>query len=285
MNFKVAGMAEIIDETGSVVDDVSASEPTTETWMEPVPLKYRKKRAWLALGIGVILSVALVSMQLNNGRPLGNLWLSVIPFAIGLLRWRVWLTRESVRKYASTTRLLSKKERFNKTAWSILGFLVGTYLLMLGLAMGRNAGFIVLGIFIMVCSVFMGLVQYSRKEESIITKEGAEAKARVEMETWWAKFLARLFTLEHWWMRYPFAGLLLYGAYRAFLDTAPGSGFWALMYAIAALYIARKVFAVIAVLAVLGLIGWGIFGAVAALPVSVAVIIGAIIIAGAVNSK
>lgn len=278
-------MAEIIDETGSVVDDVSASEPTAETWMEPVPLKYRKKRAWLALGIGVILSIALVSMQLNNGRPLGNLWLSVIPFAIGLLRWRVWLTRESVRKYASTTRLLSKKERFNKTAWSILGFLVGTYLLMLGLAMGRNAGFIVLGIFIMVCSVFMGLVQYSRKEESIITKEGAEAKARVEMETWWAKFLARLFTLEHWWMRYPFAGLLLYGAYRAFLDTAPSSGFWALMYAIAALYIARKVFAVIAVLAVLGLIGWGIFGAVAALPVSVAVIIGAIIIAGAVNSK
>jgi len=264
-------MAVIIEWSVKGIDEVSGHEPMAAMWMEPVQLKYRKKRAWLVLSIGVILSVALAMMQFNSGRPLEDFWLSVIPVAVGLLRWRIWLSREFIRKYASTTRLLSKKERFRKTAWPILGFLVGAYLLMLGFIIGRDAGFMILGVFIIICSISTGLVQYSRKEEVILTKEGAEAKVSLEMG---GVFIDESATkvFSHWWMRYPFAGILLYVAYLCYLDYRLGSAFAAFMIVVAAT-------------AVVGFIWWAIFGAVAALPVSVAVIIGAVIIAGAVSSK
>jgi hypothetical protein len=91
--------------------------------------------------------------------------------------------------------------------------------------------------------------------------------------------------LEYWWLRYPFAALLLYGAYAIYLDSKPGSGFWAIALSLAALYIARRVVVAIAVVGIVCLIGWAVFGAIAALPISVAIIIGAIIIAGALTSS
>ena len=97
------------------------------------------------------------------------------------------------------------------------------------------------------------------------------------------KFLEWL--LAQGWMRYPWAGLLLYVAYEISRDATPGGTFWAVVVAAFALYLVRDVFLVVVVLAVVGLIAWAIFGAVAALPVSVAIIIGAIIIAGALRSK
>ncbi len=67
----------------------------------------------------------------------------------------------------NNSRMLSRKERLNKLAWPIFIILVGAYLLMLGLIMGKNAGFIVLGLVIIVVSIWVGWKKYSIKSDEV----------------------------------------------------------------------------------------------------------------------
>lgn len=67
----------------------------------------------------------------------------------------------------NTNRLLSRREMLNKLAWPIFIILVGAYLLMLGLIMGKNVGFIVLGLMIIVVSIWVGWKKYSIKSDEV----------------------------------------------------------------------------------------------------------------------
>lgn len=87
-----------------------------------------------------------------------------------------------------------------------------------------------------------------------------------------------------WWLRYPASIAVFAGAYWAFFEWNKKAG-WILgfLFAIIGLGLVRELFvgALLAVLA--GLLLWALGAAVAALPVSVAIIIGAMIIAQAVR--
>ncbi|MEJ8815197.1 hypothetical protein WKW77_29290 [Variovorax ureilyticus] len=91
-----------------------------------------------------------------------------------------------------------------------------------------------------------------------------------------------------WWVRYPLGALVMYGAwYCAFewQSTQIPLAHWifAGMLAIISLGLVRELFLGILVAVVVGLLLWAGGAAIAALPVSVAVIIGALIIAGAMK--
>lgn len=87
-----------------------------------------------------------------------------------------------------------------------------------------------------------------------------------------------------WWLRYPASAAVFYGSYWSFFEWEKRAG-WVLgvLLLIIAVGLARELlFGVIAAV-VVGLILWAVGAAVAALPVSIAIIIGAMIIAQAVK--
>lgn len=126
----------------------------------------------------------------------------------------------------------------------------------------------------------------------VLTAQGTAEQARLAESrrnnpSAFGRFFIWMFEtiFEKWWLRYPLAGLLFYFAYQFYIDPKPDSKAAAAWIAIAALFIARRVMGVIIGVSILCGIIYLIFGAIAALPVSVAIIIGALIIAGAMQSR
>jgi len=87
-----------------------------------------------------------------------------------------------------------------------------------------------------------------------------------------------------WWLRYPASVAVFYGAYWSYMEWEKQAG-WIIgtLLLIIGIGLARELlFGVIAAV-IVGLVLWGLGAAVAALPVSLAIIIGAMIIAQAMK--
>ena len=83
-----------------------------------------------------------------------------------------------------------------------------------------------------------------------------------------------------WWLRYPASIAVFAGAYWAFFEwNKKASWILGVLLAIIALGLVRELFVAAIVAVLIGLALWAFGAAVAALPVSVAIIIGAMIIA------
>ena len=87
-----------------------------------------------------------------------------------------------------------------------------------------------------------------------------------------------------WWLRYPLGVAAFYGAHWAAFEWDKKAGwFVGLLLAIIGLGLLRELFLGILIAAVAGLLLWAVGAAAAALPVSVAILIGAMIIANALR--
>jgi len=87
-----------------------------------------------------------------------------------------------------------------------------------------------------------------------------------------------------WWLRYPASITVFSGSYWAFFEwDKKASWIFGVLLAIIALGLVRELFVAAIVAALTGLALWAFGAAVAALPVSVAIIIGAMIIAQSVR--
>lgn len=110
---------------------------------------------------------------------------------------------------------------------------------------------------------------------SLIVLSEDEIKAQAETKAKWERIEKR------WWYRYPMAGLAFFGAW--FIVQTKPQLWW--VAAIAVLYglVLAKELGFLALFGLACIAGYWILQGVASLPVSVAVIIGALIIAGAVS--
>jgi len=86
---------------------------------------------------------------------------------------------------------------------------------------------------------------------------------------------------KKWWYRYPFAGLMFFGAWFL-VETKPGLWWLAAVLAIYGLVLAKEL-GYLALFGLACLLGYWLLQGIASIPVSVAVIIGALIIASAVR--
>ena len=87
-----------------------------------------------------------------------------------------------------------------------------------------------------------------------------------------------------WWLRYPASTAVFAASYWAFFEWQNKAG-WVLgiLLAIIGLGLVRELFLGLLLAVIAGLVLWALGAAVAALPVSIAILIGAIIIANAVR--
>jgi len=122
-------MPAIIEGEAIVIDDGrSNQQPILPSWLEPLPETYKTRRAWIALGTGILVSqfFAYLSWKLYELQqfpsPLGAMTLLgvVLPLAIGLYRWRFWKTHPEVRRYAKITPHDANENRGPSPWWSRL---------------------------------------------------------------------------------------------------------------------------------------------------------------------
>lgn len=271
---------------------IDLSEDDTVSWLEPLTPAFKKKRAFLALGIAVVLSAGLAWIQWRNDipDPKAYAWGFVI-LAIGAWRFRAWGQKETVRKFQTTEKVLTKRQRLVIAAPMLaLGF--GGTGLMFGMQFGlEGIQTWPIGLVFLVIGLAGVLVYAFNRKNTVLTERAAKLKAFYEAPpTPSAEQLAKQSAIESKFeelvmlkvVRYPVAAGLLWLAYELADGEKPK---WVLIGAavIGALFAAHELFLwlVIAGL-VVGVLALG-FNVMAALPVSVAVIIGALIIAGAIK--
>lgn len=105
-------MPVIIEGEAIVIDDGSSNpQPIMPSWLEPLPEAYKVRRAWIALGASVLVSLffAYLSWKLHSLDQLlsargvfGVLGIIASP-VIGVLRWKFWISHPQVRRYAKIT--------------------------------------------------------------------------------------------------------------------------------------------------------------------------------------
>ena len=275
--------------------DVS-NDAKPASWIEILPPRVRWRAfAWRA-GIGLFLAVALWILEYRNGTlSFGNLWFGATPLCIGLFFGALAYRKCEVRRYKQTYVSYTHRERIKRASkWWVCG------LVLLALAWGT---LLEQGKFaeqwwyaspiLLIFLVGMGL--YRLKGETSTSSEAAKAKVQAEQARKQAEKQAEDAAnaasqtvidelMEKPLVRYIIAAALAYGAYYFGAESTSKNAGWAAAGCIAlAAIFARELSKWILGLSLVGLIAWAVIAGISALPISAAIIVGAIIIASAVN--
>lgn len=277
--------------------DSSLAQPASipASWTEVVPKWYKLLRAGLAGGLAIGFCVLLLLIQFGNGADLDFItafWFFVVA-AVGVWRCRYWLALSERIRYATQTVPLPLASRFRKALPVLLlgfgGF--GTVIWLQSLE-NRLHDYWWYGLPLLALG-FGGLLYVMLKRtETRLTDEAVKVKAALEykppstepatpskIEELGEKLLSIV------WVRYLLAASCFWGAYESsqvetfdkrqtlFTLVLVGLGLW--LSKEAALWLAGLA-------VVVGLFAL-LFAGVAALPLGVAVIIGALIIASAMR--
>jgi hypothetical protein len=274
--------------------DLDATRPAA--WLEPLPLARRFLAFAWRFAVGLGLSGWLASAQLaNNVRGPEWFWtLGIFTFAV-VMAVRAFRKRD-VRMYDTTLIQYTMRQRLIRSGkWFVPGIgLIGFIWWMQMLEDRFNEYWwyawpalplvlVGVGLFLLRSErVLSGLGQHARAED-----EAAKAMRRQEL----GSVFDRLMNARP--LRWSIAAACFYGSYSwAFESNDRRSGLAAVAAFVLGLVFAREIGlwvlglgAWLIGLAILIGIGAALFAGIAALPVSVAVIIGAFIIAGAVGKK
>jgi hypothetical protein len=105
-------MPAIIEGEAIIIDDGSSEQHSIlPSWLEPLPEAYKARRAWIALGTSILISIFFAYLswkfyllhQLLSARGALTLLGVIAAPAIGIYRWKFWITHPEVRCYAKIT--------------------------------------------------------------------------------------------------------------------------------------------------------------------------------------
>jgi hypothetical protein len=220
---------------------------------------------------------------------LDRAWIGIVPLGLGALFGYAAYQKAQVRRYSVARVVYSHKDRL-KRAWKYWAF--GGSLL--AFAWGYQLGHDQFADYWwyawpVLFPLFVGTRLYLLRGEVALTPAAAKAKSHYEaLEQKAATEAAEPGPLDKVlasrWARYPAAAALLYGSYYfAFVDTSKNAGTAALALLVLACLCAYEAAVAVLVVSLVMAIGWALFAGVSAIPVSVAIIVGALIIAAALR--
>jgi hypothetical protein len=228
----------------------------------------------------------MVWLQVAGGADMKATAWGIVALAVGAWRYRAWQQKDTVRRFASTLQPVPLARRLQKT-WPLLAFGFGVPLLITAVSYVTDEdmrGARTALVFVPAGVLGLLLIAFHRQEK-VLTPGAAQLKATFDAEQarknehWADPFWA---FLANRYIRYPLSGVLLYFAYETLQDPK-SKGIYVAALLFWTLFAAWEVSAwLLGAGVVIGVLVLG-FNLVAALPVSVAIIIGALIIAGAVK--
>lgn len=257
------------------------------SWIESGPLAARRKALIQRTCYGLAVACFLWAMQWRNGAlDFDHVWVGGIP----IIAFSIWgygaYIKENVRRYTTTVVEYTKKDRLKRAwKWWAVGFVCFAVIWGAQYAAGQLAQYWwyawpVAAFFI------VGTGLYLLKGEMVLTPDASKAKSYYDAEQEKLKREGKVLTgldvlMEMPAIRYPLALLCLYGAYYFSTEsTDRRSGVVAVVMVLLGGYLAREISKWLLGFGAIFAIGWALFAGMAALPLSAAIIIGALIIAG-----
>jgi hypothetical protein len=264
-----------------LVDDESV------TWLETIPKSQRAKSALLRVGAGLVVSLLIWLAQFFSEKEieLAPILIGFIPIFIGAFFALKVFNRLVVRRYAVVSFGLTRDERI-KDARGLAIFAVG-YCLIIAIALvasgslSTNWPLLLPGFFF----CFLAVWVFFQKGNAVLTPQAAEVKSHfeaLEKKAVEARNLALEKKLNAPSVRYPFACLIAFLSFAFADEIIEGDRLFPWLLGAAILYLIREAFLWVAGISIVVGVVILVWHGVGALPVSVAIIIGALIIAAAV---
>jgi hypothetical protein len=265
---------------------------TPTTWLQAIPERDRRTAfAWRA-GAGLAIAFGLWALQYSNGvLDLTRGWFGIVPIAIGFAFAQRAYRKAAIRRFSTVRVLFTRTQRIKRALkWWCAAIGIAALIWWVQPDGARFADYWwyawpTLPVFI------VGIGLYLLKGDAVLTPAATKAKVHLDSLEQQAKLertarqsaMANAF-FETPLVRYPLAALCLYGAYC--LGTAPdikNGGWFAAAAIVAACFLARELSRWLLFIAFGGAVIWAIVAGISALPVSAAIVVGALIIADAIK--
>ena len=273
------------------ISSPSLENDTAVSWSETIPLHVRRKRAIVRLAIATLLATLFLYMGYSNGElDKKSLAWSAIIFGIGLVLFWKNLTKTKIQRFATEKIELSKMERAKKALpYWLIGY--GGALFVWGMQYMSNHlnAYWHYGLGLLVISLIGHFIYLSLKSESKPTQAAMQLQAmqaeviaaKPAIPTEFEIFLERLW--ERKIVRFPISVALYWGAFELSQSDHPKKWvFTAFLVAFGIGAAPELIIFIIGAGIAIAILVFG-FNIVASLPASIAVIIGALIIASAVK--
>jgi hypothetical protein len=262
------------------------------TWLQVVPERDRRRAfAWRA-GVGCAIALSLWALQYGNGvLDVSHGWFGIVPIVIGLAVAQRAYRKSMIRRFSTTRVLYTSTQRIKRALkWWSAAAAIGALIWWVQPEGARFTDYWwyawpALPVFI------VGIGLYLLKGDAVLTPDATKAKVHVDGIEKQAK-LERQADQSAWidafvqspLVRYPLAGLFVYGAYYFGMASEIKNGGWfaAGALVLAAIF-ARELSRWLLFIAFAGAVIWTVIAGISALPVSAAIIVGALIIAGALK--
>lgn len=286
-----------LNSSGDATQEFRNPDGSLASWTETLSAHVKRATLVKRTLIGVSLACVLWAIQFSNGvLDLSHVAGGLLPIGICLV-WGCFPYMEpKVRRYTTVGVLYTRKDRI-KRAWKWWATGVLCMLLIWGAQFAAGQLAIYWWYAWPACFfLLVGTGLYLLKGEQVLAPDAAKAKSyfdAIDKQRRQARgnpkgvSPSRLdVMMKTPAVRYAIALLFLYGAYYfSTHEVDRRSGVVAGAFVLIAAVFAREVSLWLLGAAVVGLIGWALFAGIAALPLSAAVVIGALIIASALNGR
>lgn len=282
-------MAVVVEGEARPSDGFSSTDGSRVTWFEHYSEARRLRRLAVPAAIGLVLSCWLWIVQYNNNA-LHHWWFALIPAAVGVLIGMNAYGVPGKRRYATQPVRYTVNDRVRRARlyWTFSALCMSAVWILQALTHALDNWHY--GLWFLLFAV-PGVILFVPAKGSILTPDALKAKSyfdALEREEKRRKeshgdLFDRMIELKV--VRYPLAALCVYGIYYFAESDHKKAAVGVVAMIICALYLARELALWLLGIALVVGIGGLLFAGVAALPVSMAVIFGALIIAGAVANK
>lgn len=272
-------------------ENSSLKNDDTVSWQETIPPKIRRKRAAIRLVVAIAIAAFFLYMGFSNGEfdNKSLSWAAII-FCIGVILFWSNLNKTSIQRFAVERVRLSRGQRAKKAfPFWLLGYggALSTWAMQYRFDDLKENWHIGFGFFVI--GVVGNFIFSNLEYESKLTSEAAELQAiQAAIVTNEPKTPSELdILLEKIWerklVRFPVAIGLYWGAFELSQSDYPKKWIFTALIALMGIGAAPElILFVIGASLLIGLLVFG-FNVVASLPISIAVIVGALIIASAVK--
>jgi hypothetical protein len=255
------------------------------TWLHVISELSRRRSFARHVGVGLAIAFAIWGLQYSNAvLDFSRGWFGIVPISIGLALGSRAYRKSTVRQFSTVRVRYTEPQRFKRALkWWYLTIMVVALIWWVQPERAVFAGYWWYGWPALPFFV-VGVGLYLHKNDTVLSPTAAKAKVHYGSLQQAKQSASANAFFELALVRYPLAALCLYGAYYfGAASDIKNSGWLAKAAIILASFLAKELSSWLLFIVLVGAVIWAVVAGISALPVSAAIIVGALIIANAIK--